>query len=125
MALMSFEITEESLSGDLALIRLAGAVDLYAAPELKECMNRMIGRGTRRLIFDLSRATYIDSTTLSVVVSGMKSLRVRGGTLAVVCPDAGMAKAFAVTGLERVLSVHDTLEAALTGLDGDHKVASS
>jgi anti-sigma B factor antagonist len=122
VAPLSFQLTEEPLPGHLGLIRLAGAVDLYAAPEFKECVNWMIGRGKTKLIVDLSRATLVDFTTLGVLVSGMKSLRIRGGTLAIVCPDTGMADIFAVTGLDRVLAVHATLEAARTELESDHSI---
>lgn len=114
---MNFHIGEESLAGDLIIIRLEGEVDLYAAPELKDHVNGAIERGKTKLILDLSQATFIDSTTLGILVSGMKRLRPRGGMLAVLCPDPTMARIFDITGLNRMFSVHDTLDAAIAALE--------
>jgi anti-sigma B factor antagonist len=114
---MNFHIGEDSLPGDLIVIKLEGEVDLYAAPELKDHVNGAIERGHNKLILDLSEATFIDSTTLGILVSGMKRLRPRGGMLAVLCPDPTMARIFDITGLNRMFSVHDTLDDAITALE--------
>jgi anti-sigma B factor antagonist len=114
---MNFHIGEESLAGDLIIIKLQGEVDLYAAPELKQHVNGAIESGKNKLILDLSEATFIDSTTLGILVSGMKRLRPRGGMLAVLCPDPTMARIFDITGLNRMFSVHDTLDGAIAALE--------
>jgi anti-sigma B factor antagonist len=114
---MNFHIEDESHKADSIVIKLQGEVDLYAAPELKDHVNRAIESGKTKLVLDLSEATFIDSTTLGILVSGMKRLRPRGGMLAVLCPDPTMARIFDITGLNRMFSVHDTLESALAALD--------
>jgi anti-sigma B factor antagonist len=117
MPVMNFHIEDESHKADSIVIKLQGEVDLYAAPELKDHVNRAIESGKNKLVLDLSEATFIDSTTLGILVSGMKRLRPRGGMLAVLCPDPTMARIFDITGLNRMFSVHDTLEGALAALD--------
>jgi anti-sigma B factor antagonist len=117
MPVMNFHIEDESHKEDSMVIKLQGEVDLYAAPELKDHVNRAIESGKTKLVLDLSEATFIDSTTLGILVSGMKRLRPRGGMLAVLCPDPTMARIFDITGLNRMFSVHDTLEGALAALD--------
>jgi anti-sigma B factor antagonist len=113
---MNFHIEDESHK-DSIVIKLQGEVDLYAAPELKDHVNGAIESGKTKLVLDLTEATFIDSTTLGILVSGMKRLRPRGGMLAVLCPDPTMARIFDITGLNRMFSVHDTLEGALAALD--------
>ena len=113
---MNFHIEDESFREDSIVIKLQGEVDLYAAPELKDHVNRAIESGKTKLILDLSEATFIDSTTLGILVSGMKRLRPRGGMLAVLCPDPTMARIFDITGLNRMFSVHETLEGAMAAL---------
>jgi anti-sigma B factor antagonist len=115
---MNFHIEDESHKEDSIVIKLQGEVDLYAAPELKDHVNRAIESGKTKLVLDLTDATFIDSTTLGILVSGMKRLRPRGGMLAVLCPDPTMARIFDITGLNRMFSVHDTLDGALAALDG-------
>lgn len=114
---MNFHIEDESYKEDSIVIKLQGEVDLYAAPELKDHVNRAIESGKTKLVLDLSGATFIDSTTLGILVSGMKRLRPRGGMLAVLCPDPTMARIFDITGLNRMFSVHDNLEDALASLE--------
>jgi anti-sigma B factor antagonist len=117
MPVMNFHIEDESYKEDSIVIKLQGEVDLYAAPELKDHVNRAIESGKTKLVLDLSGATFIDSTTLGILVSGMKRLRPRGGMLAVLCPDPTMARIFDITGLNRMFSVHDNLEDALASLE--------
>jgi anti-sigma B factor antagonist len=121
MGVMNFHIADETLPGELLVIKLEGEVDLYAAPELKEHVNGAIERGKTKLILDLSAATFIDSTTLGILVSGMKRLRPRGGMLAVLCPDPTMARIFDITGLNRMFSVHETLDEAVAALEDDSR----
>jgi anti-sigma B factor antagonist len=124
MAVLNFHIADEPLHGELMVIKLQGEVDLYAAPDLKEHVNSAIESGKTLLILDLSEATFIDSTTLGILVSGMKRLRPRGGRLAVLCPDPTMAKIFDITGLNRMFSVHETREDAIASLEQSPRTLS-
>ncbi len=75
---MNFEIKTEKLDGDAYVIALAGEVDLYTAPEFKEALLEAIGDGAKTIVVDLTDTTFIDSTTLGVLVGGVKRLRHRG-----------------------------------------------
>ena len=76
---MNFQINDESIDGDTHVIELGGEVDLYTAPEFKERLVQVIEDGKKHLVVDLSKATFIDSTTLGVLVGGVKRLRRRAG----------------------------------------------
>ena len=90
-----------------------GEVDLYTAPEFKERMVELIESGKKQIVVDLSKATFIDSTTLGVLVGGVKRLRPAGGSLALVCTDENITKIFEITGLDRVFPIHSSREEAL------------
>jgi anti-sigma B factor antagonist len=110
---MNFDITTEQLSDDAYVIALSGEVDLYTAPEFKERMVELIESGKKQIVVDLSKATFIDSTTLGVLVGGVKRLRPAGGSLALVCTDENITKIFEITGLDRVFPIHGSREEAL------------
>lgn len=110
---MNFQINDEEIDGQTHVIELGGEVDLYTAPEFKERMVQLIESGKKQVIVDLSKATFIDSTTLGVLVGGVKRLRPAGGSLALVCTDQNICKIFEITGLDRVFPIHDTREQAL------------
>src|SRR4249920_538375 len=110
---MNFDIKTEQLADDAYVIALTGEVDLYTAPEFKQQLLEAIGDGAKHVIVDFSNTTFIDSTTLGVLVGGVKRLRQNEGQLSLVCSDRNITKIFEITGLDRVFAIHPTLEAAL------------
>ena len=114
---MNFHIHDQEIDDETHVIELGGEIDLYTAPEFKERMVQLIDGGKKRIVVDLSSATFIDSTTLGVLVGGVKRLRPAGGALALVCTDQNITKIFEITGLDRVFSIHDTRNEALESLE--------
>ena len=76
---MNFHIEDQAIDDSTHVIELGGEVDLYTAPEFKERMVELIESGKKQIVVDLSKATFIDSTTLGVLVGGVKRLRPTGG----------------------------------------------
>ena len=113
---MNFHIQDEEIDAETHVIELGGEIDLYTAPEFKERMVELIEAGKKHIVVDLTKATFIDSTTLGVLVGGVKRLRPSGGALALVCTDQNITKIFEITGLDRVFAIHENREAALEAL---------
>ena len=110
---MTYRIADRKLDDDVVVIELAGEADLMAAPELRRHVDRAISRGANRLILDLSETTFIDSTTLGILVSTLKRLRPRDGRVAVQCPDPSIRRVFRLTGVDRMLPVATNRDEAL------------
>ena len=113
---MDFSVRTEQLSGDAYLIALTGEVDLYTAPEFKQELLDAIAKGAKHVVVDLSGTTFIDSTTLGVLVGGVKRLRTNDGQLSLICSDRNITKIFEITGLDRVFTIHSTREEAVSAL---------
>jgi anti-sigma B factor antagonist len=111
-----FSVDDEEVDATTQIVDVAGEVDLYSAPELKMHVLDAIDAGKTRIVVDLTRTTFIDSTTLGVLVGARKRLRVHNGTLAVVCPDPDKLGLFEMTGLDRVFSIHNDRTAALAAV---------
>ena len=116
---MTFDIDTEQVGDGAYVIGLSGEVDLYTAPEFKQQLLDVIGKGAKEVIVDFSNTTFIDSTTLGVLVGGVKRLRTNEGQLSLVCSDRNITKIFEITGLDRVFTIYPTREEAVT------KIASS
>ncbi|HXK15744.1 MAG TPA: STAS domain-containing protein [Gaiellaceae bacterium] len=114
---MNFDITTEQLSDDAYVIALSGEVDLYTAPEFKQQLLDVIAKGAKTVVVDFSNTTFIDSTTLGVLVGGVKRLRANDGQLSLVCSDRNITKIFEITGLDRVFTIHGTREDAVASLE--------
>jgi anti-sigma B factor antagonist len=110
---MNFALSTQSVDG-ATVIAVSGEADLYTAPELKAELVQVIEAGARFVVVDLSRATFIDSTTLGVLISGVKRLRPGGGRIDLVIDDRSIRKVFEITGLDTVFRIHPDLQAALS-----------
>src|SRR5690349_6984309 len=113
---MNFDIKTEQISDKAYVISLAGEVDLYTAPEFKQQLLEVIAQGATSVIVDFTNTTFIDSTTLGVLVGGVKRLRTADGQLSLVCNDRNITKIFEITGLDRVFTIYPTREEAVSKL---------
>jgi anti-sigma B factor antagonist len=120
---MNFDIKTEQLGDDAYLISLSGEVDLYTAPDFKQQLLQVIGDGAKQVIVDFSQTTFIDSTTLGVLVGGVKRLRPNGGQLLLVCSDRNITKIFEINGLDRVFTIYPTRVEAVEQLDASSRPA--
>ena len=116
---MNFDVKTEKVDESTYVISLAGEVDLYTAPEFKQQLLDVIGEGGKDVVVDFSDTTFIDSTTLGVLVGGVKRLRANDGQLSLVCSDRNITKIFEITGLDRVFTIYPTRDEAVS------KVSSS
>lgn len=105
---MNFDIKKEQAAEGVFVIALTGEIDLYTAPEFKQQLLDVIGQGARHVVVDLTDTTFIDSTTLGVLVGGVKRLRPEGGQLSIVCSDRNITKIFEITGLNKVFPIYET-----------------
>lgn len=111
-----FAITGEALDERTHVLVLAGEVDVTTAPEFKRRLHGLIDQGNQAIVVDLTAVTFIDSTALGVMIGALRRLRPEGGALALVCADDDIAGIFEVTGLDRVLDVHQSREDAVAAV---------
>jgi len=110
---VNFSLSSEKLTdGADYVVSLDGEVDLYTAPELKQELHRLVGEGAKRIVIDMTQTTFIDSTTLGVLLSVVKRVRPEGGAVVLVCPDRNVKRIFEITLLDRVFTIVDTREEA-------------
>jgi anti-sigma B factor antagonist len=107
---MDLSIETEKV-GDAAVLHVAGEVDVFTAPQLREALVGVIEEGSRDVIVDLQGVDFLDSTGLGVLVAGLKRVRQYGGDLSLVCTREHILKILDITGLVKVLRVYDSVEA--------------
>ena len=108
-----FEIQDRPVDDDTHVVAVTGEIDLFTAPEFKQRMSTPIDAGRANLIVDLTRTTFIDSSSLGVLIGAHRRLKLRGGSLRVVCSNEAIAKTFKITGLDGVFTLAPTLEPAI------------
>ncbi|GAA2632574.1 anti-sigma factor antagonist BldG [Dactylosporangium fulvum] len=100
------------------MVTAEGELDVSTSPELRRTVNAALDQGNGTLIVDLSAVTFMDSTTLGVLIGAYNRLRETGGGLAVVCPDDRVRRVFRITGLDKVFHLFDTVDSAAESLSG-------
>jgi len=110
---VDFELTTRRIDEGTFVVGLTGEVDLYTAPELKSELLRLVAEEPNRIVVDLSGATFVDSTTLGVLLGAVKRLRTIGGELVIVCSDLNIRRILSITLLDRAFTIYDTLDDAL------------
>jgi anti-sigma B factor antagonist len=98
----------------VTLVVLRGDLDLATAPDLRECLVKVIDEGAR-IVVDLEAVGFLDSAGLGILVGGLKRARTRGGDLELVCSSREILKPLEITGLDRVFTIRAGRENALNG----------
>jgi len=105
---------EHRTEGDTTVLDVAGEVDVYTAPKLREKLVELVSDGHYNIVVDMTKVEFLDSTGLGVLVGGLKRVRSHNGSLELVCNQERILKIFRITGLTKVFPIHDTLEEALS-----------
>lgn len=98
--------------GSWSVLSVSGEVDVATAPRLRERLVALVGEGRTRIVVDLERVDFIDSTGLGVLVGALKRVRTNDGDLALVCTGPRILKVFEITGLTKVFAIHRTVDDA-------------
>lgn len=114
----TFTSTIEPRENDISVIHLEGRLDITSAAEAKKLFAETVQGGTPRLLVDLAGITFIDSSGLSALVSGLRSCRQAGGDLRIAAAGQQPTAVFALTSLDQVFRLYPTVGEALDGFTG-------
>jgi anti-sigma B factor antagonist len=95
------------------VVAVRGELDLHTVPELKRTLAELAELDSPHVIVDLTHAALVDSTALGALLETARNLRARGGELVVSCRDRSIRKVFAITGVDRLILMHASLEEAV------------
>ncbi len=102
----SEQLAVEEIDG-ARVLTVRGEHDLYTAPPLREGITALLDEGVP-VIVDLTRATFIDSSILGVLLGGLRRAREGGGFFSLVLGEKAeptVRRIFEVTGLLSVFPI--------------------
>jgi anti-sigma B factor antagonist len=99
--------------GERTVVEVGGEIDVYTAPKLRETLVSLVDAGHYRLVVDLERVEFLDSTGLGVLVGGLKRVRTHDGSLALVCTQERLLKIFRITGLNKAFDIYEDVASAM------------
>lgn len=104
-------------SEDHAILHLRGEFDTYYVPLLQKEIDDLAKAGIVRVVLNLRLVKFINSTALGAIIKASKSLGPKHGKLAVSRPSPFCRDIIEKVGLDRVVGVFDTDEAAVESFD--------
>ncbi|MFD9692518.1 STAS domain-containing protein [Kitasatospora sp. NPDC001309] len=107
--------TTAGLPGTAILVRLDGEVDQEERHRLEGALAGALDDGPPLLVVDLSRLVLCDSTGRNVLLETRLDARTIGTELVLAAPLPQPRRLLEVTGTAEVLTIRDTLRAALSG----------
>ena len=97
---------DTSERGDGYVVELSGELDISSAASVESRLMELEERSPERLILDLSKVSFIDSTGLSMIINADGRARKGGRRLTIVSGDGVPRRILRTVGLEDRLDVH-------------------
>ena len=98
-----FSLALERCGSETAVLVLAGELDLFRAPAIEDALAEV-----RHLTVDLRLVTFIDATTLGLLLGASRRQQAQGGQLLVLVGPQTPMTAFEATGFDRLLAIRTT-----------------
>lgn len=108
---------EHDVGADAVVVKVKGDVDsltvgtLYS--HLAKARMSALGHPHRLILIDLSEVTYFGSAALNAVLSCYEDGSAEGTAVALIADQPYVKQPIEITGLDRVLETHPTIDAAL------------
>ena len=95
------------------VLLLEGDIDLHVSPEVRESVNAVIREKPERIVIDLSRATYIDSAGVAVLILAMQEVEAYGGKFFLSGLQETIRLIFETSRLDQTFRIFPDVDAAL------------
>lgn len=99
---LNIEITE---TDQVTIVTIAGEVDIYTAPQLKQALLPLTKEEGNRLEIDLGNVGYMDSTGLGVFISVLKSAKAHNSEFKLKNLQDRVERLFTITGLTDIITI--------------------
>jgi anti-sigma B factor antagonist len=109
---MDVSVASRTVDGR-TVVEVAGEIDVYTAPTLRERLTTLVDEGRTDLVVDLTQVRFMDSTGLGLLVGVLKRVRGLDGRLQLVIDSERLMKVFRITALTQVFTIRETLDEAL------------
>ena len=95
------------------VLPLNGEIDLHVSPRVAMSLAQMVKKKPAKLVVDLSKVRYIDSSGLAVLIEGMQGVEEYGGMFAIAGMQETVRSIFEIARLDQVFRVFPDVDSAL------------
>jgi anti-sigma B factor antagonist len=108
---------EERVVGDVTVLAVSGRMTMnedYGV--LRQRVRNLVQKGRRKLVLNLAAVSYMDSTCLGEIVSGLATVKNRGGRLQLANLTQRIERLMAIAGLMSVFQTFGSEQEAVRSL---------
>ena len=104
---------------DISVMELTGQLTLgNRLMEVEHTIKECIAKGSRKLVLDLSRLTFMDSAGIGMVMLCSGTIQQAGGRMLIVGAEGKVRKVLELTHIHEVIGMHSDLASACAAFDG-------
>ena len=89
----------------LTVCHIDGEIDINSSPMIKKSFDKLISQKTSKIVINLSKVTYVDSSGLATLVEILKNMRSYGGRMRLACMSPKIKSLFEITKLEKLFEI--------------------
>ncbi|HET8865432.1 MAG TPA: STAS domain-containing protein [Gracilimonas sp.] len=89
------------------------------AETFREALHKLIEKGKKKVVVDLGKVKFVNSSGLGILIGGLTTMRNAGGELVICQADKKIESLLVVTQLIKVFKHFRTLDAAVAHFDKD------
>lgn len=107
---------KEKMHGDVAVVSLKG--NLMGEPEtvdLRDKIYSLLEDDVRKIVLDLGKVRWVNSTGLGALIAAMTSVKNKGGDLSLAHITDKVESLFVITQLIKVFKTYETVDRAIAG----------
>ncbi len=98
---MNFQATVRQ-SGGITLIALQGRISLTEGDALRQTLHDLVKKGQKKIVLDLQKVSYLDSSGIGQLVNGYNAIKKRGGQIKTIRLTPRVKEIIRVTNLSAV-----------------------
>lgn len=96
---------------------VSGRLDLVSSSTLKDMIRQRLTDRRTRIILDMQKVTFINSSGLGALISALRDIRLSGGRIVLCHMAPYIEEIFAITGLTRVFDCYPSVAHAMESFD--------
>jgi anti-anti-sigma factor len=113
---IEMQISTQELADGITKVELDGRLDIAGAQAVDLKMNIIAG-SAKKLLIDLEKVSFLGSMGLRSIVLPARSVKSRGGKVALLAPGEMVESVLKSSGIDTLLPIHHDLAAAIAALN--------
>jgi len=91
---------------------MIGDLDMHSLPKAKEAVSTLMDEGIYKIIYDLKKVKYIDTSGLGFFIGTLRKLKDKNGDLRLVNPNSYISGIFNLINLNKMIEIYEEMAEA-------------